>query len=352
MNRTLLLLSLLGILLIGMPRPAAAETGFVYRGCLRDDDDSVPTAESYRAEFRLWDSASGGVRPLWGRTRLIVPDATGQFAVHLSDEGEPLDNTRYGTLGELYADSENVSHCYLGVTILTDDGTPPAEIAPRQEILPVPLTAFADTATSAIGDFTVPDRLVAASVEANGKLQAGDVTVQQTTTIQNDFNLERDARFEQRLRVEGNVRGDGILSIGRAGGTFEGLGTLPKGAVLPFTGDTIPSGWALCDGQEGRPDLRDRFVKGTTSSAQFGQTGGAEKVALTLSNLPKHSHEFQYILAESRTLGFGWLVKDSDGIWAKDGSYADTTTAWGRDNPEPHDNLPPFYAVRYIIKTR
>jgi hypothetical protein len=37
----------------------------------------------------------------------------------------------------------------------------------------------------------------------------------------------------------------------------------------------IPEGWALCDGQGGRPDLRSRFIKGAAPDTNPGATGGA-----------------------------------------------------------------------------
>lgn len=356
MNRTLLLLFLLAGCLAGLSFPAAAEpaaagSGFVYRGCLRADDDSVPSAESYRAEFRIWDCLSGGAQPLWGRTRLIAPDPTGQFVVHLSDEGEPLEDARFDTLAKTYAAATTVAHYYLGVTILPEDGTEPAEIAPRQEILPVPLVAFADTATASAGDFSVPGNLAAAAVAAQGDLTAPRASFQ-TVRTQDNLIAERSGRFGGPVSIKGAITGDGILSLRSEGSSFEGPGTLPKGAVLPFFGDTIPDGWALCDGADERPDLTGRFVQGTTTASELGLTGGAETVALLPENLPAHTHGFRFLLAESRTLGFAWSVKDNDGIWAKESTREGTTTVWGRETPEAHDNIPPFCAVRYIIKIR
>ena len=41
--------------------------------------------------------------------------------------------------------------------------------------------------------------------------------------------------------------------------------TLPKGAIIMFDGQAdIPKGWAICDGQNGTPNLVDRFVMGST----------------------------------------------------------------------------------------
>lgn len=52
----------------------------------------------------------------------------------------------------------------------------------------------------------------------------------------------------------------------------------------------IPAGWALCDGKNGTPDLRDRFIMGASSDSDIGATGGTNHVTLTVENLPPHSH--------------------------------------------------------------
>ncbi len=52
---------------------------------------------------------------------------------------------------------------------------------------------------------------------------------------------------------------------------------VPKGVVLLWSGSSgsIPSGWALCDGNNSTPDLRDKFVVGAGSSYAVGAAGGA-----------------------------------------------------------------------------
>lgn len=52
----------------------------------------------------------------------------------------------------------------------------------------------------------------------------------------------------------------------------------------------IPPGWALCDGANGTPDLRDRFVVGSGGQYAEGNTGGADTVLLTESHIPNHNH--------------------------------------------------------------
>ena len=57
------------------------------------------------------------------------------------------------------------------------------------------------------------------------------------------------------------------------------------GMILMYTGSTAPSGWAICNGQNGTPDLRDRFVVGAGSAYSINNTGGSKDATLV-----SHSH--------------------------------------------------------------
>lgn len=79
---------------------------------------------------------------------------------------------------------------------------------------------------------------------------------------------------------------------GGGGGTSFG-GDIPKGGIIMWSGKLIeiPTGWALCDGTNGTPNLLDKFVAGVaTATANPGETGGANTIQLTTSQLPSHSH--------------------------------------------------------------
>jgi microcystin-dependent protein len=65
------------------------------------------------------------------------------------------------------------------------------------------------------------------------------------------------------------------LDIKSTGISTSGQNALPKtGDIIPFAGIVAPSGWAICDGTNGTPDLRGMYVVGATSSANIGSTLG------------------------------------------------------------------------------
>ena len=66
----------------------------------------------------------------------------------------------------------------------------------------------------------------------------------------------------------------------------------PSGAAIMWYGNIafIPSGWLLCDGTNGTPDLRDRFVVCAGSSYSVGDVGGSNTVTLTETTMAPHSH--------------------------------------------------------------
>lgn len=71
-------------------------------------------------------------------------------------------------------------------------------------------------------------------------------------------------------------------SVGTA---LAGVNIIPlAGFIMPFAGNTAPSGWALCNGANGTPDLRGEFPIGATSSANIG----------TINTGSTHTHSYSY----------------------------------------------------------
>jgi len=71
--------------------------------------------------------------------------------------------------------------------------------------------------------------------------------------------------------------------------------TIPIGCILLWSGSvsSIPSGWALCNGSNGTPDLRNRFIIGAGSTYAVNATGGS-----TTKNLA-HTHTQEATGSES-----------------------------------------------------
>lgn len=78
---------------------------------------------------------------------------------------------------------------------------------------------------------------------------------------------------------------------------------VPQGAILMWSGSiaSIPTGFALCNGANGRPDLRSRFIMGagetphvapgnTGGSSQHDHAGTTGQTAITVAQMPYHNH--------------------------------------------------------------
>lgn len=65
---------------------------------------------------------------------------------------------------------------------------------------------------------------------------------------------------------------------------------IPAGAIMAFPAAAIPSGWVVCDGSGGTPDLRDKFVRGAGPSNAHGAAGGSHTHTLTAAEMPAHTH--------------------------------------------------------------
>ena len=63
------------------------------------------------------------------------------------------------------------------------------------------------------------------------------------------------------------------------------------GVISMWGGDLalLPAAWQLCDGTNGTPDLRDRFVVGSGGGYVGGSMGGVIHCKLAVDNLPSHT---------------------------------------------------------------
>jgi microcystin-dependent protein len=76
------------------------------------------------------------------------------------------------------------------------------------------------------------------------------------------------------------------------GSLLTGIEGVPSGIIGIWSGSvaSIPSGWVICNGSNGTPDLRNFFVVGAGDTYAVGATGGSNTVTLAETNLPGHTH--------------------------------------------------------------
>ena len=136
------------------------------------------------------------------------------------------------------------------------------------------------------------------------------------------------------------------------------ISSVPKGSVIPWYGslDDIPDGFALCNSQNGTPNLTDRFIVGAGNTYTLGSIGGEAAHTLTVDEMPSHSHaqatnngiEQDY----GREVGYN-LHQYFGNIPAQGYDYQDMagpipTSITGGN--QPHENRPPYCALYFIMK--
>ena len=148
--------------------------------------------------------------------------------------------------------------------------------------------------------------------------------------------------------------------------------SVPAGSIIPWYGNlaNIPDGFALCDGKNGTPDLRDRFLVGAGNAYKLGDIGGENSVKLAPTQIGNHYHAFGSYESNN-----GWFVRlpsyatfpmppGSGRAWWNgrndwrgfQGPFATqsldlvTSLAISTAAQEAHENRPPYYALYYLMK--
>jgi microcystin-dependent protein len=174
--------------------------------------------------------------------------------------------------------------------------------------------------------------------------------------------------------------------------------SIPIGGIIMWSGTiaTIPSNWKFCDGTNGTPDLRGRFVLSSGQGSGLtnrttGQTGGVETVTLTEQQMPAHTHGVSasstdagghshtasvkdpghshqessgssnvnggpwygwqpaggspVVFTESKTTGISVSI-DTQGTH----NHTITVTETSKGSGTAHENMPPFYVLAFIMR--
>ena len=103
------------------------------------------------------------------------------------------------------------------------------------------------------------------------------------------------------LKLDNSVGSSGQVLVSSGSSATPTWGdAFVTGMIMLWSGSTgtVPSGWRLCDGGGGTPDLRNRFVVGAGSSYAVNATGGSANATLV-----SHSHTLSGIASASSVTG-------------------------------------------------
>lgn len=150
-------------------------------------------------------------------------------------------------------------------------------------------------------------------------------------------------------------------------------GSLPIGSIIPYSGETAPEGYSICDGKElnretykelfsiigttfgngdgtstfNLPDLKGRVSVGLDSSDTnfntIGKTGGEKTHTLTIDEIPAHTHNLTYNISGAGANTGGTVAL---GNTSTTSSFATLPTGGSKE----HNNLQPYIVLNYIIK--
>jgi len=164
------------------------------------------------------------------------------------------------------------------------------------------------------------------------------------------------------------------LIIDSNSGEINALPAVPVGSIIMWSGlvDNVPDGWILCNGQiipnstTKTPDLTGKFILGggnipTVTADQYpfriGTVGGEEFHKLTTAEMPTHNHGQDIIHRSNRNRSGkrSYVTGNPEVNMYVGGDPRNPKVTDGEVNGKgsdtfPHNNMPPFYALAYIMK--
>jgi hypothetical protein len=146
------------------------------------------------------------------------------------------------------------------------------------------------------------------------------------------------------------------------------VAAVPSGSIILWSGaaNAIPSGYVLCDGNNSTPNLRNRFVVGAGDTYAVDATGGSADAIVvdhthsgTTNTTGAHTHLIPHNF-DSATAGSYISGNDGPNNIAGSSNLSPMTSAGDHSHSlninstgssGTNANLPPYYALCYIMKT-
>lgn len=151
-----------------------------------------------------------------------------------------------------------------------------------------------------------------------------------------------------------------IASVGYAFAAGNGV---PKGGIIMWSGTTVPEGWALCDGANGTPNLKEKFIIGASATYSIGSTGGSVTIDVNHTHNDDHNHSGgtngmsvidSNSVDDNDSSGKTNVMDDTDHSHSFTANWKSqqglgATTQWMNQN-NIVNKLPPYYALAFIMK--
>lgn len=325
--------------------------------------------KNYDVVFRIWNDQSNGAR-LWTEQQTITVDK-GYFSVLLG-EGSDYSGEARPSLASLFS-APDASDRFIEITVRgIGAGGSDSTILPRLRLLTSPYAFLARNAVFANSlvnngngqvvsiagnNVGINKANAAVPLDVNGAIASTALAVSghaAATTLAVASNVSVGGNLQVNgAATTGALTVNGAINAGAntvTAGTFVGNGTIPIGGIIMWSGTTPPAGWALCDGVNGRPNLKGKFVLGYGAGQNIRDEGGEATHKLTPEEMPSHNHSVT--LANN-----GW----PDGAGDRAANYylmhpsAGNQYAYGTDyrgGNQPHNNMPPYYVLAFIIRVQ
>ena len=191
----------------------------------------------------------------------------------------------------------------------------------------------------------------------------------ESLTIKGDLDLQGGMTLDGQAGTSGQF----LMSSGPGETPQWGSAEIPDafspGMIILWSGltSTIPTGWALCNGANGTPNLTDKFIVGAGNSYGVNQTGGYKDATLVSHNHPTsvgaagaHSHSlactsppgspYQQPGPYSGFARAGGGTSITNHNTNPVGNHTHTVNIGNKGSSATNRNLPPYYALAYIMR--